>query len=48
MKRTLRTLLLAVPWIALAADPAGVATNTGVRSMMDVWDRTAPGRHSKP
>ncbi|MBQ3811425.1 MAG: sensor histidine kinase [Kiritimatiellae bacterium] len=46
MKNTLRTLLPALPWIALAADPAGVATNADVRSMMDVWDRTAPGLHN--
>ena len=45
MKRTLRTLLWALPSIALA-DPAGVVTNTDVRSMMAVWDDTAPGRHN--
>ena len=45
MKRTLRTLLWALPSIALA-DPSGAVTNTDVRSMMAVWDDTTPGRHN--
>ena len=45
MKRTLRTLLWALPSLALA-DPSGAVTNTDVRSMMAVWDDTAPGRHN--
>ena len=45
MKRTLRTLLWALPSLALA-DPSGAVTNTDVRSMMDVWDVTATGLHN--
>ena len=45
MKRTLRTLLWALPSLALA-DPSGAVTNTDVRSMMDVLDVTAPTRHN--
>lgn len=45
MKRTLRTLLWALPSLALA-DPSGVVTNTDVRSMMDVWDSTTTGLHN--
>ena len=45
MKRTLRTLLWALPSIVLADLPDAV-TNTDVRSMMAVWDDTTPGRHN--
>ena len=45
MKRTLLTLMWALPSLAFA-DPSGAATNTDVRSMMDVLDVTAPARHN--
>ena len=45
MKRPIRTLLWALPALALA-DPSGAVTNTDVRSMMDVWDVTATGLHN--
>ena len=45
MKRLIRTLLWALPALALA-DPSGAVTNTDVRSMMDVWDVTATGLHN--
>ena len=46
MRNLTRTLLWALPSFALAADPSGAVTNTDVRSMMDVWDSTAPGLHN--
>ena len=45
MKRMFRTLLFALPSIAIA-DPSGAVTNTDVRSMMAVWDDTTPGLHN--
>ncbi len=45
MRKTILTFVCAFSAIALA-DPPGAPTKTDIRSMMNVWDSTAPGYHN--